>query len=257
VNRESYHAICVIRSQVLAYGPQTQYQLAVLYSCTPAAESGSMGATACTIEHATNHSTVPWAFADQFSRVQMSAPSDDLLIFTSKRGNAATTVISKFDLSAARLATATPNTTSDTAATTWEPVWVSPFNLPSAVGGKHSHPSAALIDVSLSTACVCFLGGSVIEDGAEHDSAPNAIILAGDPKHYHYIDGSLATFGGFAPVDDATPFNVPFEIVGQFVPLNKLGTNQPYPSGASGGWGKQFTAGEHTWYACYFSLLPL
>jgi hypothetical protein len=45
--------------QVTAYG-QRQFQNAVLYTCVPAAES-----TACATEHATNLSTIPWAFAEE------------------------------------------------------------------------------------------------------------------------------------------------------------------------------------------------
>lgn len=75
------------------------------------------------------------------------------------------------------------------------------------------------------------------------------LALGGNPSKVHYIDGTLSTFGSFAPIENPGPFNVPFKITGQFLPLSTLGSSQPYPAnGASGGWGRQFVAGEKSWY---------
>ena len=75
------------------------------------------------------------------------------------------------------------------------------------------------------------------------------LALGGDPSKFHYIDGTLSTFGSFVPIENPGAFNVPFKITGQFLPLSRLGSSQPYPAnGASGGWGRQFVAGTKSWY---------
>ena len=89
-------------------------------------------------------------------------------------------------------------------------------------------------------------------------SNPVALGARTDPsskkKRLHFIDGSFSTFGSFTPQahpDGAAPgpFNVPYEITGQFRPLSALGSGQPYPAnGASGGWGRQFVASVKSWY---------
>eukprot|EP01046_Picozoa_sp_COSAG06_P014810 COSAG06_NODE_929_length_11465_cov_4.106722_5_plen_1452_part_00 len=77
----------------------------------------------------------------------------------------------------------------------------------------------------------------------------NPVAVGGSADIVHYIDGTTSTFGSFAPIANPGPFNVPFKITGQFLPLSALGSGQPYPAnGASGGWGRQFVAGEKTWY---------
>eukprot|EP00038_Savillea_parva_P029145 m.69127 g.69127 ORF g.69127 m.69127 type:complete len:1372 (+) comp8561_c0_seq1:202-4317(+) len=176
--------------QVTPYG-QLKFTSSVLYSCAPKSDP-----TSCSTTSATNLSAIPWAFSDQFSSIKMFAPSDDKLVFVSRRGNSIATVVSSYPL----------DHVVNKVEATWEPVWVSPFNLPSAIGGT--------------------------------------------PSKYFFLDSTLSTFGSFTPVTDKTDvyFKVPFEILGHVRPLSSLGSSQPYPNGASGRWGTQFTATDDTWY---------
>lgn len=77
----------------------------------------------------------------------------------------------------------------------------------------------------------------------------NPVAIGGQPsKMLHYIDGTTSNFGSFKP-GNGSPFGVPFEITGQFQPLSRLGSSQPYSNdGISGGWGGNFVAGATHWY---------
>ena len=77
----------------------------------------------------------------------------------------------------------------------------------------------------------------------------NPVAIGGTPgTKLHYIDGTTSRFGSFAP-GDGSPFGVPFEITGQFQPVSRLGSSQPYSSsGISGGWGGGFVAGAQHWF---------
>ena len=172
---------------------QLKFQTATLFSCKPAAPAPKPGQNPCDQRHATNLSVIPHAFADQFSSLQLVASGGGeggSLLFSSRRGNSIATVLSTYTISSA----------------TWQPVWVSPFNSPVAIGGQ---PTDQL----------------------------------------HFIDGTLSTFGSFAPIKASNSYNVPFEITGQFLPTRSLGNSQPYPAnGASGGWGRNWVAGESHWF---------
>ena len=162
------------------------------YSCKPKATP----AEECIPRHATNHSVIPHAFADQFSTIQLFAPSENLLVFTSERGNSIAVVLSTYSINAmvmeksSRLGLLESEQLEHDAAAdesalgTWSPLWVTPFDAPTAVGGN--------------------------------------------PSRVYFVDGTLSTFGAFTPVPNANAFNVPFVITGQFVPLNTLGSSQPY-----------------------------
>lgn len=109
--------------QVSSYG-RLKLTSSVLYACHPIEAPAD-----CRTDRATNLSSVPWAFSDQFSSIQLFAPDDTSLVFTSARGNSIAKVISRYEIGQ-------DSQPESSEASKWEPVWVSPFNQPAAIGGE-------------------------------------------------------------------------------------------------------------------------